>query len=184
MREEGWSGRAVRKGGRGGREGGGCGRGRFGRRVLRLRSDRRKDHELHKRWCKNNGCSHVHTGLCLKCCEWSKLKLGGTVRQTDESRLNVFFSFFRFLVVSSVRSRFAAPPYHQLPPTSVRRFFCSRRVEFQRNASRKKLPSSLDACHLHGSLSASYYLVESADQIRRSQPCTPHRASNGDTKHP
>ena len=50
--------------------------------------------------------------------------------------------------------------------------FCSRRVEFQRNASTKKLPPSFDACHLHGSLSVSYFLVESADQIRRASQKT------------
>ena len=50
--------------------------------------------------------------------------------------------------------------------------FCSRRVEFQRNASTKKLPPSYGACHLHGSLSVSYFLVESADQIRRASQKT------------
>ena len=50
------------------------------------------------------------------------------------------------------------------------KIFCSRRVEFQQKRVEKKLPSSLDACHLHGSLSVSYYLFESADQIR---PCRP-----------
>ena len=65
--------------------------------------------------------------------------------------------------------------YHQLSPASVRSLFCSGRVEFQRNASRKKLPSSFDECHLHDSLSVFYFLVESADQIRRSQTRHPGR---------
>ena len=67
--------------------------------------------------------------------------------------------------MSNVRSRFAAPPYHQWSPASVRRFFAVEELRFNETRREKKLSSSLDACHLHGSLSVSFYLVESADQI-------------------
>ena len=77
--------------------------------------------------------------------------------RTADGRVKVecLFSFFGFLVVvSKVRSRFAAPPYHQLSPASVRFFFALEELSFN-ETRREKLPSSSDACHLHGSLSVS-----------------------------
>ena len=40
------------------------------------------------------------------------------------------FFFFGCVVVSKVRSRFAAPPFHQLSPASVRSFFALEELSF------------------------------------------------------
>ena len=48
-------------------------------------------------------------------------------------RVECLFHFFVFLfVVSKVISRFAAPPYHQLSPASVRRFFGLEDLSFKK----------------------------------------------------
>ena len=87
-------------------------------------------------------------------------------RQTDESGLNVCLSLLVFWLCP--KSEVDSPRHHVIScHQHLSEYFSFGRVELQRNASRKKLPSSLDACYLHGSLSVSYYLVESADQIRR-----------------
>ena len=73
-------------------------------------------------------------------------------RQTDESGLNVCFSFWVFLILSKVRSRFAAPPYHQLSPASVRRCFAS-------------MPSVhvIEKCHALGDLRAAFAQTSSQE---------------------
>ena len=49
----------------------------------------------------------------------------------------LYFGFF--LVVSEVRSRFAAPRYHQLSPASVRRCFALEELSFNEKGREKTL---------------------------------------------
>ena len=55
-------------------------------------------------------------------------------------------------------------PLDQVPSSKYRS--CRQNVHCERFLLLELFPSSSDACHLHGSLSVSYHLVESADQIR------------------
>ena len=72
-------------------------------------------------------------------------------RMYSESGLTVCFSFF-FGVVPKVRSRFAAPPYQQLSPACVRRFFALAELSFN-ETRREKTPIVI------GCVSLAWFIV-------------------------
>ena len=88
--------------------------------------------------------------------------------QDERVRAECLSQFFVFLVVSKVRSRFAAPPCHQLSPASVRKICCSRINETRQEKNSIFVgcvsPAWFNECVL--------FLVESADQIRRASQRT------------
>ena len=90
-------------------------------------------------------------------------------RQTDESRLKVCFIFVFGCVLSQKLIR--CTTLSSVVTSICPKIFALEELSFNERR-REEFPSSFDACHLHGSLSVSYFLVESADQIRHASQRT------------